>query len=311
LPVQDYEKEKELSDARDAFIERFTIEEVLKLLLKEIPYIINSAGNIEIIYNHNSIQLPKAYGFKGGVARSILRESLGLKVVPPRDVDIIRLDPEPYDGSDDDVAKEYMSQDFEFGDGVEFVEDSDSYLSTRDFTINEVYVHGSKIIATEQCVKDTIRNIIRITEREKTLYSGDGIGPKMKAKILRFHAEQMHAIGVSSIPEDISNEIERSFINPFWLCVQLDRAFERGVAVADKFTSLLIDNKIIPDDIKSGTDLGDYLLSKVYDFRFRNAPHLQYNIEESSHVDDEDQRGLSESDLLERYFDTVCYGSKF
>lgn len=312
LPVQYYTKEVELSGVRNDFLEKFTLDQILEVFIKEGDFAINPSGHIEISRSvDGEMELPVGYGFKGGAARSILRKALGLVVIPPRDIDIIRLSAEPYDGADRDIAQKYMSQDFEFGDGVELVEDHDGYLNTRDFTINEVYVFDSKIIATEQCIRDTIRNTVRITEHERLSYSGDGIGPKMKAKVLRFHAEQMYAIGTSNIPEDVSNEIEKSFINPFWLCVQLDRAFERGFDVADKFTALLLENEIIPEHINNGTDLGDYLLSQVYGFRFRNAPHLQYEIEEYYNGDSDDEDDLSEADLLERYFDSIHYNSKY
>ena len=49
-----------------------------------------------------------------------------------------------------------------------------------------------------------------------------------------------------------------------------------------------------------------HVLSQVYDFRFRNAPHLQYEIEESV-VDDE----ISDTDLFEDYMDTIHFGSKY
>ena len=309
LQAQDYEKEKTLSEERDAFLNKFPIEDVLQAILKEASFNINQDGNIEITHNLPTIELPDGYGFKGGAARAILRKVLGLVVVPPRDVDVIRLSSESYSGADDEIATKFMTHDFEFGDGVEIVSDSKDYLKTRDLTINEVYTDGPKIIATEQCIKDTMRNIIRTTEYERQLYAGEqGIGPKMKAKTLRLHAEQVYAVGVSSIPEDDMNKIERSFINPFWLAVQLDRAFERSLEVAENFTKLLVENNIVPDFIKNSTQLGEYLLSEVYNFHFRNAPHLQYKFEDGYK---EDNIELTSADLLEDYFDTVYHGAKY
>ena len=309
LSEEGYEKEKKLSQERELFLSRFSVEQVLEAFLKDTSFTIRPDGNIEIDYNPYDSKLPQGYGFKGGAARSALREALGLKVIPPRDIDVIRLSAEPYVGADIDIAKKHMAQDFEFGDGVEFVESPKEYLETRDFTINEVYVEGSTIVATEECIRDTIRNIVRTTTYEKELYSeGEEIGPKMKAKALRLHAEQMYMMGVSSIPEDDMNEIEQSFINPFWLAVQLDRAFERDTEVAENFTTLLVQNDIIPNDITNSTDLGEYLLNEVYDFRFRNAPHLQYQIEEDNLQDNSEQNNTY---LLERYFDAIHYGAKY
>lgn len=310
LNEEDYEEEKRLSREREHFLENFSIEKILDTFLKESTFTIDQDGYIEISHTIKT-ELPEEYGFKGGSARSLLREVLGLRTIPPRDVDVIRLSAEePYSSADIEIARKYMAQDFEFGDGVEPVDSISDYLTSRDFTINEVYTVGSKIVATEQCIRDTIRNVIRITKYERESYSEyEKMGPKMKAKTLRLHAEQMYSIGVSSIPEDDMSEIEKSFINPFWLAVQLDRAFERSSEIADQFTTLLIENEIVPSHIKDGVDLGHYLLSEVYDFKFRNAPYLQYKIEDDySDINDFEE---TEIDLLEKYFDALHHGSKY
>ena len=309
LPATDYEKEKALSEERDVFLEKFSVADILEASLKDASFVIDKNGNIEITHNQQALEILAGYGYKGGAARSVLRKVLGLKDIPPRDFDVVRLGAEPYAGADNEVAKKFMAHDFEFGDGVEVVDNPNEYLETRDFTINEVYTNGDKIIATQQCIKDTVRNVIRTTAYERKLFSGNGdMGPKMKAKTLRLHAEQMYALGVSSIPEDDLNVIEGTFINPFWLAVQLDRAFERGTAVAENFTTLLYECKIVPEYVRTSTDLGDYLLTEVDGFRFRNAPHLQYKFEEDHK---EDEAGLQQADLLEDYFDTVYHGCKY
>lgn len=311
LPVESFEEEKQLSLLRDKFLQKFSTEDILEAIL-ETPFFVKECGVVEIMIPDGLINrfetLPDGYGYKGGVARSKLREVLRLPFIPPRDIDLIRLTQyQPQPDMDKILAEKYMSQDFEFGDGVEITTDA-VYMSTRDFTINEVYVVGNKIVATEQCIRDTLRNIVRVTDAERENYqSGSRIlGPKMKAKALRFHTEQLYTMGVSNIPEDDNNEIESSFINPFWLAVQLDRCFERGENVAESFTSLLKQYKIIPDDIKNALDLGDYLLGEVYDFKFRNAPKLQYIFEETEQPEE-----LSDREVLEDYFDKIYHGSKY
>ena len=145
------------------------------------------------------------------------------------------------------------------------------------------------------------------SERQRYQFDTQKLGPKMKAKALRFHTEQLFAMGVSTIPEDDKNEIEKSFINPFWLAVQLDRCFERGEDLAESFTTTLKEYQIIPQEINNSLDLGNYLLKEVYDFHFRNAPKLQYSFEEN-HVENYE---LSETDVLEDYFDTLHNGSRY
>lgn len=302
LQVEDYEKEKELSLVREEFLKNFSIEQILEAVLKH-TFVIREYGVIEIDIENDLLNLPEGYGYKGGVARSKLREVLRLPVIKPRDIDLIRLSQnEPCNGSDKELAEKHMKQDFEFGDGVEVITDA-VYMSTRDFTINEVYIEKNKIFVTEQCIRDTLRGIVRVTDFERQNYQSDNqkLGPKMKAKALRFHTEQLFTMGIISIPEDDKNEIEKSFINPFWLAVQLDRCFERGEEVAERFVSILKEYQIIPQNINNSLELCNYLLDEVYDFRFRNAPRFQYIFEEENI----ENRDLSELDILENYFDRL------
>lgn len=306
LSLKNYDEEKELNLVRDEFLEKFSIEEILESILKT-PYTIRDYGVIEIETTIKDNELPEGYGYKGGYARHKLREVLRLPSIPPRDIDLIRLSPKEFrDGLDKILAEKFMAQDFELGDGVEVTTDA-AYMSTRDFTINEVYVENNTIFATEQCIRDTLRNIIKVTDFERQTFQSTGkLGPKMKAKALRLHTEQLYKIGVSTIPENDESEIKGSFINPFWIAVQLDRSFERGESVADKFTSLLKQYEVIPQNISSGLELGDYLLGELYDFNFRNAPKLQYKFEEETRKLEE----LSDIQILEDYFDTVYHGNK-
>jgi hypothetical protein len=285
-------------------------------LLKEIPYDINEGGYVEIEYKSESEEneIDSSYGFKGGVARGELRKALGLNFLKPRDYDVIRLsDDEPWGGADIEIAKKYMPQDFEFGDGVELLDDTEEYLNTRDFTINEVFIHDGKIVASEQCVRDTLRNIVRVTEYEKNEYGEEGsIGPKMKAKALRLHTEQEYLLGKSFVSKDDISQIDESYINPFWIAVQIDRAFERSTLIAEKFTTTLVAHGIVPDTIQSANDLVEYLQEELYgdSFYFRNAPIAQYEYEDTAleMVDSKDVGGTEE---YEKYFDALCYGAKF
>ena len=299
-------EEKEKHRKRDAFYEKFSIQAILKFILKSGNFEINNDGIIEMVSNER-INLPDGYGFKGGAARTILRKNLGLKYHEPRDYDLVRIaETEPFKGADSELSLKYMGRDMEHGHGVEEI-DIKQYFESRDFTINEVLVESNKIYTTEKCIRDTLRGIVRVTDYELNAY-GSGkleLGPKMKAKSLRFYVEQLYLTGISEIDYDDKSEIEKSFINPFWLAIQLDRAFERSLIIAEKFTEILHEFQVIPEDIKDSLDLVAYLQSEVSgDFYFRNVPGQVYDLEDQE-IENLREGRLSETEYWEQYFEKL------
>ncbi len=186
---------------------------------------------------------PEGYAYKGGAARTLLLRNLGIDpTYTPRDIDIVRLiEEEPYEDADHEVASKFMPEDYSTGYGVDYEEDVDQYFDTRDFTINEVLATDEKIWFTESCLRDTVRKVIRPTQFERYNFSEEGeLGPKMLSKILRFYAEAVHRWDDAAIEGVEDWEFEEYFIRPFWLALQLDRAFDVSSAVAEKFVSELI-----------------------------------------------------------------------
>lgn len=314
--AKEYLETCDIRDSRDTFFDTFTLEDIMKVKLKEIPFLINGdTVTIELPTHVQEIAfeslpiLPEGYGYKGGAARAVLRNVLSMPHMPVRDVDVVRISlDEPQIGLDEKVSRMCMASDFEFGDGVEVLGDSiNAYMQDRDFTINEVLTLGNRLVASEACIRDTVRNIIRVTSFERNNYAGDGqIGPKMKAKALRLFTEQMYFIGEATIPPDDLNQIERSFINPFWIAVHLDRSFERSTEVAQNFVSNLRDAGVIDNAISSPEELVAYLQNEISGgFYFRNAPLAQYQAE------DQDFNGESQMSILEDYFDKLYLGSKY
>jgi hypothetical protein len=247
-------------------------------------------------------RLPEGYAYKGGAARSLLMRSLDVDPrYIPRDIDVVRvIDKEPYPGADDEVAKEFMPEDFETGHGVEVLyephpEDEDydegsdkfdGYFGSRDLTLNEVLATDESVTATRECVLDTVRHIIRLTDFEENSgwESGfSGAGPKMLSKILRFYAESIHRYGKAEIQNVADGQFERSFIKPFWLALQLDRACDVSSAVSDQFVKELTSSGQIPDDIQTVEEAASYLArlmkGDIKPFYFRHAPEEQFTAE--------------------------------
>ncbi|MEI6346275.1 MAG: hypothetical protein WCO79_03540 [bacterium] len=229
--------------------------------------------------------LPPGYAFKGGAARYYLREALGLSADLPRDYDVVRLvEAEPFPGADREVAQKFMPKDLEFGDGVEQVLDMEEYFRTRDLTVNEIVATSDGIVATESALLDTVRNILRLTHFEKTSFRPDGYaGPKMLAKILRFYSQAINECGRFPTIENIGHDrIDEVFISPFWLAVNLDRAWEVGRTKAQDYVDTLISNKQLPIDVVTPEAAADYLLGCMEEesFVFRSADPWHYDTED-------------------------------
>ncbi len=240
--------------------------------------------SIPVLKHFSDKKLPEGYGYKGGAARALLLRSLGINpLYQPRDIDIVRLAKnQAYEGADDEISKEFMPDDYKNGHGAEPIKDFDDYFAKRDLTINEVLATDEKIYATTDCIFDNIRHILRITKFEKYNYDSSGrIGPKMLSKILRFYAEAIERYDDASIENVEEWQFNASFISPFWLALQLDRAFEIGPKVAENFVHQLIKQKQLPENIKNANQALEYLLDIMGDdcFYFRHAPDWQYENE--------------------------------
>lgn len=226
-------------------------------------------------------RLPEGYSYIGGAARSLLEMSLGVPdSAMPRDIDIVRTAlTEPEEGLDDKLSREFMAEDYKFGHGVGKMHDYDAYFAGVDFTINAVIATDTEIIATPECVLDTVRRIIRTTPLEIAKQT-IGRGSKSLAKGLRLYAQELlrwkfeHEGAWERLPAETIYYMEPAFIPPFFLALQLDKTFEIGGDLPQKFTTVLRKNGFIPENIKSSSDLVYYLDHELRngDFYFRYVP---------------------------------------
>jgi len=290
MSVADRKKMNDKVEQREAAVDNQDIFEVLTeygIDKQKVTEDENGDFRITIENHFSSKRLPEGYGYKGGAARALLLR--GLDIDPkyePRDVDIIRFtreEPEP--GLDDRLAQEYSPEDFEAAsnqegrDTVEYSGDLDEYFNSRDYTLNELYATDNEVVATRQCLLDTVRHVIRLTEYESNMFS-DRIGPKMLAKTIFLYAEAIERWGDATV--DHNTAYENNFVPPFYLAVHLDKAFERGAQVAQRYTRELVNREQIPADINTPEEAADYLLSVMRDknFYYRHAPTDQFDIEE-------------------------------
>lgn len=236
--------------------------------------------SLPVRHHFSQKRLPSGYGYKGGAARALFLRTLEIDPnYVPRDIDVIRL--AWLNDScelDDQAAQENMPDDFAYGAGIEVVNDRDEYLTSRDLRLNEILATDDRITFTRGALLDTIRHIIRPTSFEQGGYGE--IGPKMLAKILRFNSEFIHRYDQAGIEEVQDWQFEDGFISPFWLALQLDRAYEVSGNVAQRYVDELVARGQVPKDVNTVEDAAVYLLDLVFNFSYRHAPTEQFEMED-------------------------------
>ena len=184
----------------------------------------------------STLGIPAGFGVKGGAAREALIAGLSIRdPYHPRDIDLVRRGFHRVP-NDDVVAKALMGRDFEHGARVELIRDLGGYLRSRDLTINEVTAIDTTAHTSLLCVLDTIGHVLRPSRyRSGTLHKPPSLVGNSLLKMVRLYAEGT-VLGenwsITGIPEEIA-------FSEFDLAVHLNKAFQRGGAVADKFLHTL------------------------------------------------------------------------
>ena len=203
----------------------------------------------------SSIAIPEDYGLKGGAARERLIGALGIRDTrPPRDIDLIRRGrfarPE-----DDAHARTFMTRDYLHGARVELVRDLNRYLSSRDLTINEVASFDTTLSVSLLGLLDTFGHVLRPSYyRGGTLHKKPSLDGRILLKMIRLYAEGICADEgwtMVGIPEETS-------LSEFDLAVHINKAFQRGRDVAERFLESCALLSVIParEDLLKKT-LGD------------------------------------------------------
>ena len=243
--------------------------EILKRYLKRfqgyigpLEYINKDILKIEAI--ENNLDLPPGYAQKGGSARIVLEKTLGIAgMKEPRDIDICFVGQNENQEMSTALAEKYCPEDLHFGHGIEKLEDN--YFESRDFTLNEVLVHGKDIYVTKECLLDTIRGIVSLSRYEASSYDDRQINDKLISKGLRLLAERKQFSKASFADEYFFGE---SNISEFHMALHLNRAMERGPKVTDQFLKELRDRGQIPENIITVSACMEYL-QEYTDFIFQ------------------------------------------
>jgi hypothetical protein len=237
--------------------------------------------------------LPEGLVYIGGAARSVLERSLSVNMsATPRDIDIAHDAIEIDDELKHRLSKQYMTEDYSHGHGISPL--GVDYFETRDFTRNEVLFDGQDIFCTKECLLDTVRKIIRFSQREKKQRYFE---TKLLAKAVRFLAQDSD---MKFVEKEI---LLTNNIAPFYIALHLDRAIETGNGVAEEYIRELRNHNQIPVDIHSVRALQQWIDEHLSDpFVYRN----DYVVES---FDDGDQ-SFDEYDWLPLQESPKKYGHK-
>ncbi|MDP2656607.1 MAG: hypothetical protein Q8P11_03545 [bacterium] len=252
------------------------------------------------------IELPKGYGIAGGVARNVALRLLGNKVLKPRDVDIVvitDINAHPNPAVIDMLEQRYMSNDSAQGHGIR-KESLSEYFLSRDFVLNEVLILDEEIIATPEAINDLKNKIIRPTEYKGNWWYSyskgeQGLRSKLVMKALRLQVEFEAMYGNGTIDGIKDWQWEFDHVRLFDLAIAVDKSYEMGDELAERFYNKLLELGIVTtDETKEGIlahhkdDLVAQIIYWMEDrddpFYFKNAPTL-------------DPSTISDNTLYEKY----------
>lgn len=222
------------------------------------------------------IELPQGYGYKWWAARLLLELNIWkISSEIPRDLDITRyIDDEPEKWLDNKLAEKYMPDDFKHWNWVEKLEDN--YFESRDFTINEVFYKEGKLIFTKEALLDIFNNTIRATE---TTFNYDYQDHEFSTviKALRLYVNYKERFWSATLEFLNPYQLEDTYVNLFWIALNLDKANEVSEIQAYLLMEKLIEIWKIPNHISSLEQAREYIEKswQVHNFEFRTI--LQHN----------------------------------
>lgn len=225
-------------------------------------------------YQELPAKLPQGYCYMGGVARSIVLRELGQNTMPPRDIDIVAVkDFSPDLDQIEELSKQYMEDDVKHGYGIKS-ESMAPYFSNRDFTLNEILIHGDEVYVSTRALEDLSKHIIRPSEYEQSSWRAKshpdekGVHPKLVMKALRMQTEFDAMYGDGNIEGIKKWQWNIEALPLFYIALHLKKAYEQGDALATRYFSKLLELGVAGPEINSdqigGKDLREFTLSIQY-----------------------------------------------
>jgi len=176
---------------------------------------------------------------KGGVARKALARVLRLPLSTSavRDIDLLRIGGTPPE-HDQRLAEVYMTDDVIHGDAeVEEIVSPLDYLTSREFTVNEVLFVDGVVRITPMGLLDTLGGVVRITQAHLNRNRGR-VHPVVGFKALRFAGTGRHEGNNIRVARFRLSYRPRAHPLAFFFALQLSRAFEADPAIAELYMGM-------------------------------------------------------------------------
>lgn len=186
--------------------------------------------------------LPEGYWYKGGVPRETLRRLIHPLSSPlaVRDFDIFRTK-ETEDEHDHALSLQYLSDDYEFGHGIEVVEDLTMYFKSRDLTVNEVALHHERLGYTKAADSDLRSLSLRPT---RSVCNARGEPPSSTwCKAVRLAVEGR----AQGVLWNLCFEVLPERVALFDIALNLDRSFLSGLSVGIEFVEVVKEYGFLQD----------------------------------------------------------------
>jgi len=217
---------------------------------------VQEAGEIKICKFAHSQEvpnsLPPGYFFTGSVARHILQKELGGEnILPPRDIDICGITDLGCDSSLMDEVVKHASD-----EGRIQAYSLEEYFNSRDFTLNEILADSSFLYCSESALYDLSNHVIRPTEYEYQRFGDYGesksVRPRIVLKAIRLQSELEYMYGNSEIEGIKDWQFYYENLSLFELALNLEKAYERGDALATRFYVALLKNGTVETGLDEG-----------------------------------------------------------
>ena len=266
-------------------------KERIEIISQEVPQEIK---DLNPIYSQID-KMPKGCAVIGGAARSLAFMMINpenQELIPVRDVDVAYFEDEISQEEADIYAEHFSPDDFSHDHGAQEVSNIEEYMSTRDFTMNQVIYKDGRLIASRAAVRDIYKGVINPCDREDGYWDDDYwgedyISTRIALKAVLQQTVLKEYIDDIKINDKIRNDQfyinEYSSHNGFQLALAIQKSFDWGDNFPKKFLQNIVESPIFESDLSfllddNGnirnvydimTDLNEDILR--YPFNFRNA----------------------------------------
>lgn len=266
-------------------------KERIEIISQEVPQEIK---DLNPIYSQID-KMPKGCAVIGGAARSLAFMMINpenQELIPVRDVDVAYFEDEISQEEADIYAEHFSPDDFSHDYGAQEVSNIEEYMSTRDFTMNQVIYKDGRLIASRAAVRDIYKGVINPCDREDGYWDDDYwgedyISTRIALKAVLQQTVLKEYIDDIKINDKIRNDQfyinEYSSHNGFQLALAIQKSFDWGDDFPKKFLQNIVESPIFESDLSfllddNGnirnvydimTDLNEDILR--YPFNFRNA----------------------------------------